>query len=74
MMQHIHRLRAPVRWGLLARFTARYAVRVTIDAIHALDDALLPLDDDLDGAVDAGARRETALTPGQRVGAGMTAA
>jgi len=40
-------------WGLLVPIVVRCATGATMDAVRRLDDALLPLDDDVDDAVSA---------------------
>ena len=40
-------------WGLLVPIVVRCATGATMSAVRRMDDALLPLDDDLDDAVSA---------------------
>lgn len=69
LTHRLSRVPAPVRWAVLVPLAARCAAASTMSAVRDLDDALVPLDDDVaefagaDPAGEGAGRRTPVLVP-----------
>lgn len=59
LTHRLSRVPAPVRWAVLVPLAARCAAASTMSAVRDLDDALVPLDDDVAELAGEGAGRRT---------------